>query len=86
MTTAAAEKSREELRRHQRITTAHRAGWTELERRHLVFARFGVVTDERDGTVYRINKGEIDAQYSPISAYYIDQFGDPVFLEKRLKR
>ena len=86
MITAAAEKSREQLRQHQRIRIAQRAGWPELERRHLAFERFGTVTDERDGTQYRINRGEIDAQYSPISAYYIDRFGDPVFLEKRAKR
>ena len=75
-----------EARRRQRIRIAQRAGWPELERRHLAFERFGTVTDERDGTQYRINRGEIDAQYNPISAYFVDRFGDPVVLEKRARR
>ena len=70
-----------DARRRQRIRIAQRAGWPELERRHLAFERFGTVTDERDGTQYRINRGEIDAQYSPVVAWFIDKVGDVVFLE-----
>ena len=70
-------------RRRRRIAIAQRAGWRELERRNLAFGRFGVVTDERDGTVYRVNRGEVDGQYTPIVAYYIDPNGDPVFLESK---
>ena len=74
--------ARTEARRQQRIHTAHRAGWDQLERRHLAFGRFGIVTDERDGTVYRFNRGEIDAQFSPIAAYFVNESGDAIFLER----
>lgn len=66
--------ARTEARRQQRIRTAHRAGWDQLERRHLAFGRFG--------TVYRVNRGEIGAQFSPIAAYFVNESGDAIFLER----
>lgn len=79
----AREQTRTEARRAERIRTAHRAGWVELERRDLAFQPFGIVVHEPTGDRYRINRGEVDAQYSPVVAYFIDQFGGPVFLERR---
>ena len=76
-------RARTQARRQQRLRLADRAGWPELERRSLVFQPFGVVIHEPSGDSYRINRGEPDAQYSPIVAYFVDQFGDPVFLEKK---
>ena len=70
-----------QARRHQRIAVANRAGWPELERRNLLFQPFGVVIHEPHGDSYRISRGEIDAEFSDIAAYFIDQHGDPVFLE-----
>ena len=49
-------EARAEARRHQRIAVAHRGRWPELERRHLSFGPFSTVTDERDGSVYAINR------------------------------
>ena len=75
-----------EARRHRRIAVANRVGWPELPRRNLAFEPFGGVVDERNGDRYQVNRGEIDADYRPVAAYYIDPNGDPVFLEKRAKR
>ncbi len=76
-------EARAEARRHKRIAVANRAGWPELERRHLSFGPFSAVTDERDGTVYAVNRGEVDVDSANISAYYITEHGEPVFLEAR---
>ena len=57
------------------------AGWPELPRRHLSFERFGIVVDERNGDVYRINRGEVDVHSSNIAAFFFTENGDPVFLE-----
>ena len=74
-------EARAEARRHQRIAVANRAGWPELERRHLSFGPFSTVKDERDGSVYAVNRGEVDVNSANISAYYVT--GDPMFLEER---
>lgn len=77
--------ARADARRHRRIAIAHRSGWIELPRRHLRLGRFGVVMDERSDDSYLVSRAEIDAEFSPIVAYYIDPAGDPVFLEKRTR-
>jgi hypothetical protein len=51
----------------------------------LSFGRY-TVTDERDGSLYTINRGEVNVDSANITAYYIDPNGDPVFLEERAKR
>ena len=75
--------TRDEHRRQQRIRTAHRAGWDELPRKSLVFGPFRTVTDERDGTRYTINRGEVDVDSANIAAYYIGPDGAAVFLEAK---
>ena len=76
-------EARAEARRHQRIAVANRGGWPELERRHLSFGPFSTVTDERDGSVYTINRGEIDVNSANIAAFVITEHGDPLFLEAK---
>jgi hypothetical protein len=78
-------EARAEARRHERIAIAHRAGWPELPRRHLSVCPY-TVTDQRDGSLYTINRGEVNVDSANITAYYIDPNGDPVFLEERAKR
>ena len=73
-------------RRQQRIATAHRGGWPGLPRRHLRFERFSGFVDERDETTYRVHRGEVDQATPSIVAYFIDEYGDPVFLEERPSR
>ena len=76
--------ARTQARREQRVRFAHRCGWQEIDRRHLTFEPFGAVIDERDGTVYMINRGEIlGVDYSNITAFYFSPGGDPNFLERR---
>lgn len=70
-------------RRRRRIAIAHRAGCPELPRRHLAFEPFGGVVDERNGDRYRVNRGEIEADFGPVAAYYIGPNGDPVFVERK---
>ena len=77
--------ARTQARREQRIRFAHRCGWQEIDRRHLTFEPFGAVIHEPSGDSYRISRGEIDAEFSPVVAYFIDPAGDPVFLEKRTR-
>ncbi len=82
-------QARGEARRHQRVATAHRSGWPEIPRKHLRFDPFSIVVDERDGTTFTVYRGEVvDAigPAYPVSAYYIDEQGDAVFLEKRATR
>jgi hypothetical protein len=74
---------RADARRHRRIAIAIRAGWIELPRRHLAIERFDGVVDERNGDRYQINRGEIEADYGPVVAYYIGPNGDPVFVERK---
>ena len=60
MTTANAEKSRDELRRQQRERFAMRSGWEELRRADLRVDRFAI-THEPSGDEFRVSRGEIDA-------------------------
>lgn len=76
-------RARTEARRQDRIRVAHRAGWDELPRKSLVFGPFRTVTDERDGTAYTINRGEVDVDSANIAAYYIGPDGAAVFLEAK---
>lgn len=69
-------------RRQQRLALAMRSNWPELPRKDLAFNRF-TVTDTSTRIEYRIHRGEVDAVYAPVAAYYIDEAGDPVFLERQ---
>lgn len=79
---APTQEARADLRRQQRLYVATRGPWDEIPRRHLSFGRFGAVTDERHGTRYRINRGEVAEASRNIAGYYVDQAGEPVFLER----
>ena len=79
---AARTEARAEARRHQRVAVAHRGQWDELPRRHLRLERFGIVVDERDETTYRVHRGEVDQGTLAVAAYYVDESGSPVFLER----
>ena len=76
-------QARADAQRHRRIAIANRAGWPELPRRHLAFEPFGGVVDERNGDRYQVNRGEIEADYGPVVAYYVSPNGDPVFVERK---
>ena len=83
MTTAAAEKSRDELRRRQREAFAMRSGRPELNRSDLTFTRYTVI-HEPTGDEYQINRGAVDSAIGPtypVTAYFYDQAGNVVFLE-----
>lgn len=83
MTTAAAEKSRDELRRRQREAFAMRS-WPELSRSDLTFARYSV-THEPTGDHYQVFKGEISSGIgtaAPVAAFYFAANGDIQFLER----
>jgi hypothetical protein len=60
---------------------AQKAGWPEIPRRHLKFGRHGHVEDEAGGRFFSLYRGEIDAVYCAVVAYYMDEHGYPVFLE-----
>ena len=68
-------------RREQRLRIAMRSAWPELPRRDLAFARFSI-RHVPTGVEYRVHRGEVDAVYAPIAAYFIDGDGDVVFLER----
>ena len=74
-------QSREQLERERRLWVAQKAGWPEIPRRHLKFGRHGHVEDETDGRFYSRYRGEVDAVYCAVVAYYVDEHGHPVFLE-----
>ena len=62
-----------------------RSGWPELNRSDLTFTRF-TVTHEPTGDEFSIYKGEVDTAIgtkNPASAFYYDQTGGVVFLERR---
>ena len=65
----------------QRIRTAHRAGWPELERRNLMFQPLRIVIHKPSGDSYRISRAEVDVDSADIAAYFVDVSGDTVFLE-----
>ena len=61
-------------RREQRLRIAMRSAWPKLRRMDLDFGRFSI-RHVPTGTEYRVHRGEVDAVYSPIAAYYIDADG-----------
>jgi hypothetical protein len=74
-----------ESRRAARQRFAMRAGWPELPRSDLRFGPFDIVVDERDEAEYVVYRGEVDEAIGPqvpVSAYYFDQGGAIVFLER----
>jgi len=73
-------RAREQHRRDQRLRIAMRSQVPELRRADLEPGRFGMV-EHRDGTRYRIKRGEVDEHHCG-AAYYLDQTGDVVFLEE----
>ena len=73
---------RDELRRRQRERFAMSSGLPELNRSGLRFDRF-VVVHEPSGDQFRIYRGEISTGPThPISAYFYDEAGGIVFLER----
>jgi hypothetical protein len=74
--------ARKEERRQRLVAIAMRSAWEELPRRELEFGRRDV-THTPTGECYRLYRGEVDAQYSPVVAYFVTESGDPVFLERR---
>ena len=44
---------------------------------------FSTVTDEREGSVYTVNRGEVDVNSGNIAALFSTEHGDPLFLEGR---
>jgi hypothetical protein len=79
-----AELTREELRRRERERFATRSGWPELKRSDLTITRFAVI-HQPTGDEFRIYTGEINNAIGtthPASAYFYDQAGGVVFLER----
>jgi hypothetical protein len=83
MTTFSTAQRRDELLRQQQLRIAHTSGWEEIPRAHIEHGRYGMVTDTRNGRIFGLVRGLVDAQYTPATAYYIRETGDPVFLEPR---
>src|SRR5687768_3657328 len=67
-------------RRQQRLRIAMQSKWAEVPRSRLKFGPGGQVENETTGEFYAVYRGEIDAQFSPVIAYYIED-GEPIFLE-----
>jgi hypothetical protein len=82
-TIAGSTAQRDDLLRQQRLRIAHTSGWEEIPRAHIEHGRYNAVTDTRDGRTFGLVRGLIDAQFTPATAYYIAETGDPVFLEPR---
>ena len=61
---------------------AMRANLPELRRRDLTFTRFSII-HEPTGDEYRVYNGEINTGPThPVAAYFYDQAGNVVFLER----
>jgi hypothetical protein len=73
-------RAREQLRREHRLRIAMRSQIPELRRADIEPGRFGTV-EHRDGTRYRVKRGEVDERHCG-TAYYLDAAGDVVFLEE----
>jgi hypothetical protein len=52
----------------------------ELPRRDLEFERFAVA-HAPSARRFRVSRGEVDALYMPVTAYFVAESGEPVFLE-----
>ena len=77
---------RDEERRQERIGIAMRSRWPEISRSRLEFGRF-LVTDTATNELYTIVRGEVvDVQFSPVAAYFFDEGGAVVFLERHHAR
>ena len=75
-----------ESRHAARQRFAMRVGWPELPRSDVRLGPFGFVVDERDQTEYTVYRGEVDEAIGPkvpVAAFYVDQAGAIVLLEKR---
>lgn len=71
---------RNEELRQQRLRTAMRT-WPEIPRSRLEFGRHFVV-DTATNELYTRSLGEIDAEYSAVVSYYLDEQSSPHFLER----
>jgi hypothetical protein len=76
-------RARDELRREQRLRVAMSSGWPELPRSDLAPAHFGLLEHKPTGEFYSVSAGEQSGgTFDTAAAFYIDQAGDPVFLER----
>ena len=76
----AASVDREQVRRDQRLRLAMKSDWPEIPRDRLEFGRY-LVTDTGTNELYSLYHGEVEAQFTPVAAYFVNDEGDPVFLE-----
>ena len=83
MTTLGTTAQRDELLRQQHLRIAYGSNWDEIPRAYIEHGRHDLVVDTRDGRRFGLVRGLIDAQFTPATAYYIEQDGSPVFLEPR---
>ena len=70
---------------HQQRFTAEvmRSGLPEIPRADIAHQRFGVVEDTRNGTFFRARRdGLIDLHHTQAIAYYCDEAGTPILLER----
>ena len=68
--------------RQRRLREAMRSGLPELERSRLQFGK-RIIEDERTGDFFTVYRGVIaEAKNSPAVAYFVNDEGDPVFLER----
>jgi hypothetical protein len=74
--------ARERERRERQLREAMASGLPELPRSRLAFGRF-VIEDEATGDFFAPLRGEFfEAKYSAAIAFYIDEDGQPRFLER----
>jgi hypothetical protein len=73
----------DELVRQRHLRIAHSSNWEEIPRKYVEHGRHDSVTDTRDGRTFSLVRGLVDAEFTPATAYYITETGDPVFLEPR---
>jgi hypothetical protein len=75
-------QARDEFRRQQRLHIAMRSTLPELPRSDLAFHKFGI-EDIASGNYYKAIRGELtDPNHSAAVGYYINELGDPVYLER----
>lgn len=72
---------RDKERREQRLRTAMASQWPEIARSRLEHGRH-LITDTATGELFSVVRGEIDGRYSPVAAYFVDEHGQAIFLER----
>lgn len=75
---------RDEYRRQLRLAAARRSSWEELDRADVVFGRRWV-EHRASGRKFTVSRGELDAQFSPVSAFVLTVDGSDLIALEELR-